>query len=50
MKTLQEKIKIKNIFFKCYCINWHPSIKNNKGKKARCSYCGKLRILESSKL
>lgn len=27
----------------CHCINWHPSIKANMGKKARCSYCGNLR-------
>lgn len=27
----------------CNCINWHPSIKADMGKKARCSYCGKLR-------
>jgi len=27
----------------CKCINWHPSIKADMGKKARCSHCGKLR-------
>lgn len=23
----------------CHCINWHPPIKMNKGKKSVCSYC-----------
>lgn len=27
----------------CKCINWHPSIKADMGKRARCSHCGKLR-------
>ena len=27
----------------CHCINWHPSINTNMGKKDKCSYCRKLR-------
>lgn len=27
----------------CRCINWHPSIKENQGKKAVCSYCKRPR-------
>lgn len=27
----------------CTCLNWHPAIENNKGKKAICSYCKRPR-------
>lgn len=33
----------------CHCINWHPSVKANVGKRDRCSYCGKLRQKNKSK-
>ena len=27
----------------CCCINWHPSVKQDQGKRAICSYCNKPR-------
>ena len=27
----------------CHCINWHPPIKPDQGKKAKCSNCKRYR-------
>lgn len=35
-----EEIKTVKV---CHCINWHPSMEPNMGKKAKCSYCKNLR-------
>lgn len=29
----------------CHCLNWHPSVKENMGKNAVCSYCKKPRYI-----
>jgi len=39
-KSFKHKVKKPQNNSICHCINWHPPLTPDQGKKAKCSYCG----------